>query len=1081
MQAEGISRARGLAMGRPLTIDDIHQMNAFFARHEIDKQGSSWSTRGKGWQAWMGWGGDAGMRWVRRIINMESLQSSAQSSPAESSDHVGSTRSGGKIGKASPNANYNVQGGSTIVGNLGRDQGGRFSSASKVNQGGGVNNTAPTPIQVPTAGQPGEFDYVEPLGGGQYRDKRTGKIMTLAMKVPKDEQKTQNEQNTKTYLESSGLKPTFDALSQLAVGATEGISNDTKQRLVRAGLIEDTLGGIQISVHGKAFIATINANKDIAQKERLIKQTLYNAEVTQKTKDAQSQIRQQAQQQKQQTQRPAHLSSSPRVNQALYNQLTAGLRPGHYLLASSRRTKQANPQRVNYGSYGRIAPIRQQSYNQNHSQFIQRAIGMNDTLRKDQSFQSFKDDAEGNGMAMSQLYAISDKAKQLAEMLSTKNIGLESWQQSKVTTASDDIGAVYDAVKYRSAPDTKKMLIQKNQGQPPDTQKEDVALANPMNDFYKFASFEKASPDQRVVVGYASSERVDGQNDIVDSEALNQALGDYMQWANLREMHQPKAVGKVLSATPIRGTIQLKDGSKLTNPLRIVAQIIDDDTWEKVKQGVLKGFSIGGKVLQANTSKMGGKDVRRITGMQLHEISLVDRPANPDARIVLMKRDDSLNTTASETKTAVDNPTLQKAGQTDPSKILPQLQQLRNQAEIDGDLEQAERYNEVISLMLEAMGVIPQGVTRNMNGIENGTEPNANPMNPSAQTPNPDAGADAGNQGDMMDMNQAFAYNPAYQQSSNVAYAQMPEDLQKAGRTISSATNAQLDQMMQAVQYIMGQIQALQAQSQPQQPQQPQQGGAPQPQQGGAPQDMSAVPTQDVPVQPENPQQQVQAQPQQTPQQPASSMAPSPDTMAMLRGIGNPVLSSAQATGDLSKNVSIDVAAIEKEVQNMEQMTEASAPEMKDMEGTPSTENVVDALSKSLTSLISTQLGALNKQIEELQASSKEQSTAIFDTVNPLTEAVNTTKSMVEPLVEKVESLAQRLEALENTPVGNSPVLRGTAVAKALGNEASTTGVPSQVDELGTLYKMIDETDNPIIRRKLREEAALLETKRIFR
>lgn len=704
-------------------------------------------------------------------------------------------------------------------------------------------------------------------------------------------------------------------------------------------------------------------------------------------------------------------------------------------------------------------------------------------MTKEYQPQKFNDDPEGNGMAMSQLYAIKDKAMQLAEMLSTKLVGLEAWQQAKVTTASDEIGAVFDAVKYRGAPDTKKMLIQKNQDQRPGIKKEEMANANEMSNssFIKFATFEKASPEQQIVVGYASSERVDGQNDIVDPEALNQALGDYMQWANLREMHQPKAVGKVLSATPIRGTIQLKDGTKLTNPLRIICQIVDSDTWEKVKTGVLKGFSIGGKVLQASTNKMNGKEVRRITGLQLHEISLVDRPANPDARIVLMKRDDSAST----------EDIIQKASAVDPSKILPQLQQLRNQAEMDGDLEQAERYNEVISLMLEAMGVIPQGTTRDVQGVESGESGHENAMNnpapggkfggPSKTPPDDNEKPPEGMPSDMMNMDQVYAYNPAFQNTSNVAYAQMADDLQKAGRTLSAATDAQLTQIMHAVQFIMQQIVALKSSGQPQgQPQ----GGMPQ---GGMPQgmpqppaDMSAVPSDQVPVQAESPTSQVQSQ--IVPQQPPSSLAPSPDTMSMLRGIGNPVLAASQKTGDLKKG-EVDIASIEKEINDMEQLTQESAPPIEEMEGTEKAISTidVDAITKSLTGFISAQLSEINKQMESMATTAKEQHTSLVDTVNPLTEVVNTTKAMVEPLIEKVNELTERLSAIENTPVGNTPVLRGTAVAKALGGEAAEQGSGRQMSELDTLYKMLDETKDPIVRTKLREQVAFAEAKNIFR
>jgi hypothetical protein len=64
----GVARARDLSNGRPVSVDTLRRMLSYFARHEVDKQGGSWRTRGKGWQAWHGWGGDAGRIWARRML-----------------------------------------------------------------------------------------------------------------------------------------------------------------------------------------------------------------------------------------------------------------------------------------------------------------------------------------------------------------------------------------------------------------------------------------------------------------------------------------------------------------------------------------------------------------------------------------------------------------------------------------------------------------------------------------------------------------------------------------------------------------------------------------------------------------------------------------------------------------------------------------------------------------------------------------------------------------------------------------------------------------------------------------------------
>ena len=71
MTAIGLARARQLANREPIRVETIRRMIAYFSRHEIDKEGSTWADRGKGWQAWHGWGGDEGWTWARGIIAQE--------------------------------------------------------------------------------------------------------------------------------------------------------------------------------------------------------------------------------------------------------------------------------------------------------------------------------------------------------------------------------------------------------------------------------------------------------------------------------------------------------------------------------------------------------------------------------------------------------------------------------------------------------------------------------------------------------------------------------------------------------------------------------------------------------------------------------------------------------------------------------------------------------------------------------------------------------------------------------------------------------------------------------------------------
>ena len=142
-------------------------------------------------------------------------------------------------------------------------------------------------------------------------------------------------------------------------------------------------------------------------------------------------------------------------------------------------------------------------------------------------------------------------------------------------------------------------------------------------DFSLYCPLRKVDAESREVWGYASTEAVDSEGEIVRRAALEAALPDYMRFANIREMHQPSAVGVAeAAAVDDRG-------------LYLRARIVDGAAWLKVREGVYKGFSIGGRV----TARDPG-DRRIITGIDLTEISLVDRPANPEAVFSVWKRSD---------------------------------------------------------------------------------------------------------------------------------------------------------------------------------------------------------------------------------------------------------------------------------------------------------------------------------------------------------------------------------------------------------------------------------------------------------
>lgn len=147
--------------------------------------------------------------------------------------------------------------------------------------------------------------------------------------------------------------------------------------------------------------------------------------------------------------------------------------------------------------------------------------------------------------------------------------------------------------------------------------KKNKALSDKHTVFFDFKKFDK---EQRIIEGYASTGARDQQGEIVLPAAISKALDGYMAWANIREMHEPWAVGVCKSA-------EANDKG-----LWIQAKIVDDDAWKKCEEGVYKGFSIGGKV-----TKRDEEDQSIIKEIELAEISIVDRPANPEARFDIAK------------------------------------------------------------------------------------------------------------------------------------------------------------------------------------------------------------------------------------------------------------------------------------------------------------------------------------------------------------------------------------------------------------------------------------------------------------
>jgi hypothetical protein len=148
----------------------------------------------------------------------------------------------------------------------------------------------------------------------------------------------------------------------------------------------------------------------------------------------------------------------------------------------------------------------------------------------------------------------------------------------------------------------------------------------------------KVDVERRTVSGFATLDNVDKQGDVVDTAASMKAFKSFR--GNLREMHMPSAVGKVVSFKEDRyfdpNTKNFYSGVYVSAYVSKGAQ----DAWEKVIDGTYSGFSIGGNIKDYEDKYDDSMDkaVRIIKEYDLFELSLVDNPANQFANIFSIEK-----------------------------------------------------------------------------------------------------------------------------------------------------------------------------------------------------------------------------------------------------------------------------------------------------------------------------------------------------------------------------------------------------------------------------------------------------------
>lgn len=148
-------------------------------------------------------------------------------------------------------------------------------------------------------------------------------------------------------------------------------------------------------------------------------------------------------------------------------------------------------------------------------------------------------------------------------------------------------------------------------------------MKNSLKPLGMYFPISRVDDDERIVEGYVYvNEIVQGEGGVrLKRSAMEAATPEYAQFGNIREMHQPSAVGT--TTAPGCGITWDAKGCYIR------AKIDDDQAWAKIKGGTYKGFSI-----YVAPTLMRGKDVHSCRWV---ETSLVDRMKDPDSFFTIFR------------------------------------------------------------------------------------------------------------------------------------------------------------------------------------------------------------------------------------------------------------------------------------------------------------------------------------------------------------------------------------------------------------------------------------------------------------
>lgn len=214
----------------------------------------------------------------------------------------------------------------------------------------------------------------------------------------------------------------------------------------------------------------------------------------------------------------------------------------------------------------------------------------------------------------------------------------------------------------------------------------------------------KVDEENRLVSGWASLDNPDLQGDIVLAEASERAFAKFR--GNIREMHQPIAVGRMISYRP--DSYYDSTTQKFYNGIYVTVYVSKgaQSTWEKVLDKTLQAFSIHGPIIESEMefSKDSGTSLRVIKDYELVELSLVDSGGNQLANVMSISKSSSgITVTGMVADADIQNifwcekDQVAKRAAADSSSCLHCNTAMKSIGWVEGDSDSTEKVAEVVS------------------------------------------------------------------------------------------------------------------------------------------------------------------------------------------------------------------------------------------------------------------------------------------------------------------------------------------------------------------------------------------------